>query len=390
MKVMLTTNRGLEDITAIEIKEILNKESQIRPFGILGRVMFDVKDIEEAIYFTYLTKTANRSIIFLSHFKVSRDKKGLEEIYSNLKSMDWDFLKEYQTFAIRTERFGIHEYTSLDIMKVAGQAVIDSIMEKKKYRQKVNLENPDVIIKVDVIGEDVLVGIDLVGEKSLHKRGYKLYNHPAALKTTLAQQLIILSGWEPNKVLSDPMCGSGTIPIEAGLRVKNIPGGFWRKKDLQFTKLDIGIDWVEYLRRIDEKVIKKKVEAKIIASDKLLKNIKGSEYNAQKALVRDLIMFRRIDLEWLDLKIGEGEIDYIITNPPYGKKLSYYEEVEKIMKYLFYQAKHVLSDNGKLVVITPHKDLVLNNSKKYNFSIEHERKVWNGNLEVFVFILNKT
>ena len=387
---MITTNRGLEDITSKEVKEILGKDVQIRPFGILGRVMFEVKDIEEAIYFTYLTKTANRSIIFLSHFKVPRDKKGLEEIYNKLKSMDWDFIKEYQTFAIRTERFGVHEYTSIDVMKVAGQAVIDSIMEKKKYRQKVNLENPDVIIRVDIIGEDMLVGIDLVGEKSLHKRGYKLYNHPAALKTTLAQQLIMLSGWEPDKVLLDPMCGSGTIPIEAGLKVKNIPGSFWRKKDLQFIKLDVGIDWVEYLRKIDEKVIKKKVKAKIVASDKLLRNVKGSEYNAQKALVRDLITFRRIDIEWLDLKIKEGEIDYIITNPPYGRKLSYYEEVQKIMKYLFYQAKYVLSDNGKLIIVTPHKNMVLSNSDKYGFIIEHERKVWNGNLEVFVFVLNKS
>ncbi len=389
MKVMITTNRGLEDVASKEIKDILGVGAKERPFGILGRVMFDVGDIMDATYFTYLTRTANRVTVFLEHIKISRDRKGLEELYKSLYNLDWEFLKEYHTFAVRTDRFGVHEYNSMDIMRVAGQAIIDSIKDKKKYRQRVSLEDPDIIIRVDVIGNEVLVGIDLVGEKALHRRGYKIYHHPAALKTTLAQQLVILSEWSKEKILLDPMCGSGTIPIEAGIRVKDIPGSFWRKKDLQFTKMDLGIDWIEWMRKIDDDIVKLDEKAKIIAAYRIFRHIKGSEINAQKALVKDIIQFRRIDLEWLDLKIGEKEVDYIITNPPYGIRLSYREELKKIYKYLFYQADYILDNNGKIVLITPQKKLTLENANKYKFELIHKRKVWNGNLEAYVFIFQK-
>jgi tRNA (guanine6-N2)-methyltransferase len=388
VKVLVTTNRGFEDACASEIKMLTGKESEIRPFGVLGRVMFEVKNLEEAAEFTYLTRTANRVVLFLKHFKAPRTKEGLEKIYGELKDMDWEFMNENITFAVRSKRMGVHEYNSMDIMRVAGQAIIDSIQERKKYRQKVNLDEPDVVIRVDAVGEDFFVGIDLVGEKGLHKRGYKVYNHPASLKPTIAQSLIILSEWCENKVLLDPMCGSGTIPIEAGLFARNIPGSFWRKKDLALTKLEIGIDWFEFFRNIDEKFIRDS-DARIIASDKLVRHVKGAEINAQRALVKDLIQFRRIDLEWLDLKIGEKNVDYIITNPPYGVRMSYKEELQKIYKYLFYQAEYILNDQGKIVLVTTQKKLTLKYAEKYKFSLVHERKVWNGNLEAFVFIFTK-
>ncbi|HIP66889.1 MAG TPA: class I SAM-dependent RNA methyltransferase, partial [Candidatus Nanopusillus sp.] len=83
------------------------------------------------------------------------------------------------------------------------------------------------------------------------------------------------------------------------------------------------------------------------------------------------------------------EVDYIITNPPYGIRLSYREELKKIYKYLFYQADYILDNNGKIVLITPQKKLTLENANKYKFELIHKRKVWNGNLEAYVFIFQK-
>ena len=388
MKVLVTTDRGLEDICALEIKNILNKDSEIRPFGVLGRVLFEVKNIEEVAKFLYVTRTSNRVILFLKHFKTSRDKEGLNKIYNEIKNIDFEFIGKDMSFAVRSKRLGAHEYNSMDIMRVAGQAVIDSIKNSYGYRQKVDLNKPDLIIRVDLVGEDVFVGIDLVGEKGLHKRGYKIYNHPAALRPTIAQSLVLLSKWDEEKTLLDPMCGSGTIPIEAGLFIKNIPGSFWRKKDLAINNLDFGIDWFEYFRKLDDECILDK-EANIIAADKLIRHVKGAELNAQRALVRDIIKFRRIDLEWLDLKLGENVVDYIITNPPYGYRMSYKEELQKIYRYLFYQAEYILKDRGRLVMITPQKRLTMKYADRYKFSLIHQRKIWNGNLEVYVFVFSK-
>ncbi len=388
---MITTNQGFEDVTAREVREILDVEATPRPFGILGRVVFEVKDILDAIKFAYITRTSNRVAVFLHHFEIPRDRSGLDVIYREVKSLDIDFLSKDKTFAIRTDRFGVHEFNSMDIMRVAGQAVIDNILESKGYRQKVNLDNPDVIIRVDVVGDHAMVGIDLIGEKSLHSRGYKVYHHPAALKSTLAHQLVMLSGWNPKKeILYDPMCGSGTIPIEAGIRVKNIPGGFWRKKNLQFIKLDLGIDWFDWMEEIDDSLIVEDPEIKgIMGSDKIPRHVRGAELNSQRALVRDIIRWSRLELEWLDVKLERNSIDLIVTNPPYGKKIGRGKEVENAYKYLFFQADWILTEEGRIVLISPRDELVRKYSEEYGFKIKEEKDAWNGGLKVKVYTIER-
>ena len=390
-RVLLTTNRGLEDITAQEVEEILGVKAIPRPFGVLGRVMFEINDLLKVAEFTYITKTANRVIVFLDSFEVERDDKGLETIYKKVKEIDWtEYMERDQTFAVRCERMGIHTYTSIDVCRVAGQAIIDQIMEKTGHRQKVNLEEPDVIVRVDVIGSRCFVGIDFVGEVGLHKRGYKIYHHPAALRTTLANQMVRLSGWNKDKVLLDPMCGSGTIPIEACLNVTNTPGAYWRKDKLQFTKLNVfkDIDWDSFFEKIDEK-INRDIDVEIYAFDKFIKHVRGAEANATRASVRNLIKFARVDLEWLDVKMEEKSVDVIVTNPPYGLKVADPEEAEKCHKLLFYQADWVLKDDGKVVLISARPDFVEKWSQYYKFKKVHEREVLHGKLKAKIYIFQK-
>ncbi len=392
-KVLVTTNRGLEDVTKEEIKEILGVEAKERPFGILGRVLFEIKDPLKVAEFTYVTKTSNRVILMLKHFKTKRTKEGLDIIYKETKDIDWsEWLDQNQTFAVRTERMGVHEYTSVDINSVVGQAIVDSIKESKGYRQKVDLETPDVIIRVDVIGDDVFIGIDFVGPDSLLKRGYKVFNHPAGLKTTIANQMVRLSKWNKDRVLLDPMCGSGTIPIEAALNVTNTPGAYWRKDNLYFTKLKIfeGIDWDEWFEKIDEKR-NLDVEVKgILGFDKNLRYVRGAEMNSIRAGVRKLIKWARIDLEWLDVKMQEKSVDVIITNPPYGIKSAPLEEAEKAHRLLFYQADWVLNDNGIVVLISAKPEFVERWAKYYKFEKIHERTVYHGTLECKIYIWKKS
>ena len=153
-----------------------------------------------------------------------------EQLYKGVRELDWSqFLDNNGTLAIDSavsgELFTHSQYAALK----AKDAIADQFRDKTGIRPSVDLTDPDLRINLHIQGEDCTLSLDSSGE-SLHKRGYRRDTNPAPINEVLAAGMVLLSGWDRNSHFLDPMCGSGTILIEAGMYALNMPPGMHRRK----------------------------------------------------------------------------------------------------------------------------------------------------------------
>lgn len=220
-QLMATTIAGLEDIASDEVSQLLGVKASLER----SRVFF-VTDLK-GIYLTNLLSKCLHHVFILLH----RGRAvTLNDVYRQVVGLSFtEYISPNQSFAVRAERYGEHPFTSLDIASKVGKAVIDSYLKERGVRLRVNLDEPDVEVYALLRHEELIIGVNTSGE-SLHKRGYRVYQHPAAIRTTLAASMIKLSGWSPSEVFLDPMCGGATIPIEAALLAKAVPNDAFGRK----------------------------------------------------------------------------------------------------------------------------------------------------------------
>ena len=329
--IIATCNRGMEKICAKEAKEITGKRTGKEGNGLI-HIDTEWKD---AFKLNYISKTMNRIILLLDKGEFN----GLEDLYEKARALDYYFINKKQSFAVRFSRHGKHCFTSIDAERTVGQAIIDSYREKYRERLKVNLEEPEIMIRGFIKDKKYWLGIDTTGE-SLHKRGYRIYRHPAPLQTTIASALIRMAGWNEKQSLYDPCCGSGTIPIEAYLYGNKIPNK-WRWQSFLIWNLRI-FDHDEIIKekeRIDERQSKKKLS--IYGSDISPKHVEGAKINAMAAGAN-------INFFVEDVAKASFEYDFIITNPPYGKRVSSLRAAKKINRIL---EKKILGARCKKAII---------------------------------------
>lgn len=335
MKLILTTCFGIEDVVAKELKE-KDREAKILELR-KGRVMVDVKKLEPV----FTMHSIHHVIKMVSIFRF----KTIQDISQKLKETNLDDLLDADTFRVTSERACTktkysHSFTSIDIQKIAGDIIL------KKYKKKVDLENFDKEIRVDVIDNVCFVGIQLT-KNSLHKRGYRVFEHLAALKPTLAYAMLRIIDLRKNESLLDPMCGGGTIPIEAALTIK---------------------------------------PKKIFASDKNEKYVQGAKLNAKNAGVLDKIGFETKDckdMSWV------GEVDKVVTNPPFGVRIGRNRKFLKKLYSDFLKAcNEVVKD--KICLLSLKSNLFKHALKKHGkFRIVHERIVGHGNIYPKLYVIEK-
>lgn len=377
-----TTVPFLEDIAASEVSKILGTEVEERPEEVRGRIAFEAEP-EEIVKLNYLSRSLHRIMILLDSFEI----EDLDSIYDGMKGLDYHrWLKSDQTFAVRPERIGEHDFDSPDIGDPAGQAVIDTIKNERGRRQEVDLDYPDVIFRIEVIGERCFVALDTTGEDSLHKRGYKVFQHRAALNPTIAYGMLKIIDWKPKEILLDPMTGSGTIPIEATMLAKNVPPAINRKENFAFLKLREfdSMDKDELFSKEDEKI--REIDLGVHGYDKDMRNISGARKNSKLARVKEEVHFGRFDLSWLDTKFKQGEVDKVVVNPPYGVRTNP-SDISKIYRDLFWQTEYILDMGGRICLITTRDDLVRRYKKRYKFEMTQKRKAVHGGLTPEIFVL---
>jgi len=342
MRFFVTTPKGLEDILAEEGKRLGATAVGKAP----GRVHFEANR-----HFLYLSnsflRTANRVFIEL----ISGHHESLEDIGRAALSVDYSlYIGPGMSFAVRAERVGSHDFTSIDVGRVVGAAVIESLVRDRGFRPKVDLRSPDVEIYVYVVDDEFVIGVNTTGE-SLHKRRYRVISHPAALKTTLAAAMYYLAR-EPERLI-DPMCGGATIPAEAVQIGLGIPISRYRH-DYMYRRLPLYSSEEEAEALSSYRPRSRDVTP--WCTDISHKSVYIAIRNLLSAGVEDRVTLGIWDAENpLLYKLSGAEA--VITNPPYGIRSHNPRKIPAFYRGFIRAAR----DGGvsTIVCITPRvKDMV--------------------------------
>lgn len=383
MKAIATTTIGLEDFTIEEFMQLGAKGGEILT---RGKVIIEFDSIEELIKFNYLSRLSNRISLLLKVFTYRIDKKGLQDIYREVYELELEYwLDEKTTFAVRCSRRGEQEFRSPDVERVAGQAIIDGFLKKSGRRPPVNLEDPDTIVRIELLPKgEGFITIDFTGYEGLHMRGYRVYMHPAPIKTTIASALITISNWEPSKTFIDPMMGGGTIPIEAGMKALNIPPQYLRKDKLIMRRLKPlrDFDFDSFFYRIDSSIDWGR-ELRILGSDRFKKHVEGARKNAKMLKLDEKLQFFKLNVRNLSKRVGE--VDTIVTNPPYGLRIANPVEVKRVYEDFMREASKILKEDGVIVLLSPRDDFIEPSASNYGFRYNFKRKIEYGKLPVFIY-----
>jgi putative N6-adenine-specific DNA methylase len=305
-KIVVKTFAGLEPVLANELNA-LGAES-VTPERRAVSFYGDKGMLYKA---NFLLRTALKVLMPIAHFKVNRN----EDLYNQAKMIPWsEYMTLGNSFSIdstmQSELFANSMYVSLKVK----DAIADYFRETSGKRPSVNPEDPDIRIHVYLMGDYCEISLDSSGE-SLHKRGYRVGQGEAPVNEVLAAGMILLSGWQGESDFLDPMCGSGTLLIEAAMIAKGIPAGIYRKsfgfeRWIDFDdQLFSGIYNGEYERVSKVRIIGSDISAQSCAI--ALSNIKNA----------GLSKFIEVDTkDFLELA-PPFEQGIIVTNPPYGERL---------------------------------------------------------------------
>lgn len=261
----------------------------------------------------YRCRTALRILKPINEFTIENE----EDLYSGIYKMNWeDYLTPEKTFAVDAVVYSsVFTHSQFVALRVKD-AIADRFRMLYKIRPSVNLDKPDLRINIHLTRNLCIVSLDSSGV-SLHKRGYRMAQLDAPISEVLAAGMILLSGWDKKSAFVDPMCGSGTILIEAAMIANNIPAGYYR----QFFGFQ---HWVDFDARLWESIKNKASEeveesdAEIIGSDISLKSIDTATINIFTAKFHKDI---KLKLSALDNFTPPPAPGIMITNPPYGERL---------------------------------------------------------------------
>ncbi len=301
------TSFGLEEILANEIKALGGQNITLG-----NRAVFYEGDLKIIYKSNYFLRTALRVLKEIEFFHF----KNVEQFYLKCKNIDWlQHFRVDQSFAIHSTVGNSNDFTnSMFASLKAKDAIADYFRNNLGKRPNVDTENPEIVIDLHIHGDTCVVSLDSSGE-SLHKRGYRMNQGEAPLNEVLASGMIQLAGWSGNSDFLDPMCGSGTLPIEAAMIAYNIPAGKFRK-NYAFE------NWNDYdqllFDDIKKSTVKKEFKYNIFASDISGSNLLNAQTNARRALVYNKIKFQISDFKELQNDFNNG---LIIINPPYGERL---------------------------------------------------------------------
>ena len=376
MEFLATTPLGIEVVTGSELRELGAYSVEVD----VGKVFF--KGGEDLVYVSnFMLRTANRVFILLlrDRFKDLRDVGRLAEgvEYHHL-------IPPNASFAVRAERVGLHDFTSLDVGRVVGEAVIKSYASSTGTRLKVDLRRPDVEIYALVRHDEVILGVNTTGD-SLHRRGYRVYNHPAALKSTLAAALVRLSSYDGGGFL-DPMCGGGTIVVEAAHRLRRYPIFIFRR-EFAFRRLSI------YDPRAEEEVAEvlrsrvREVKDRIYCIDISSKHLRGARLNAESGMVSDTVVFRLGDATLSRTYEGVEGVRHVSTNPPYGIRFHNSRKLLKLYEALLTTLSNLFA-GCRAAIITAAVKQFEEALGRAGASLVNVLDVMHGGLRARIYVLN--
>ena len=387
-QMLAKTFKGLEEVLAGELIELGANNVQIQ-----RRAVAFTGDMRMLYTANFCLRTASRILVPIASFKA----KKADDIYQQVMQVDWaQYMTPKTSFSIDATVYSDLFRHSQFITYRVKDAIVDYWMEHAGARPNVQLTNPDLYLNVHIAGDLVTLSLDSSGE-SLHKRGYRVANTQAPINEALAAGMLLLAGWKGQSDFYDPMCGSGTLLIEAALIARNIAPGVFRKSFAFEKWANFDADLFEDVYSDDsrERDFKHKIygsDAGFYAAQAAIKNVESAGLN------RD-IEVRQIRVQELKLTGDEArstEGALVMINPPYGERLSQDKDVLRLYQDMGTTLKHqfsgatawIISSNEdalKCVGLRPAKRIHLVNGdleclfNKYEL-FKGDRKTWKSSL----------
>ncbi len=374
MDIYVLTRAGIEEIAASEVEE-LGCKVEYFDIGIV-KAKGNIRDV---IRLNIYGRTFVRVLLGVCEGELNE----LNDIIKQVSNIDFKtYFKEDYSFAVRCNRIGKHNFTSIDAAREVG-GIIHKQLLNAKMNVKVDLENPTIEFILRIYHNKFHLGIDTSG-KSLDKRGYRVYNHPAALNPVLASAMIKLLKWDGKKVLIDPMCGGATIPIEAVMSILKYAPGLYRNihpiVNIPFVSKD------EYLK-IREEALKARVNSDLeiaYAIDISNKHLTGAIKNAESAGVKNNIRFMLGDATKLSNYIEKGEY-FFAFNPPYGIRESKLKNLLKLYKETLSELIKIGAFKG--AIITAATNVLEKAINDLKIKVIERKNVMHGDLKASIYIL---
>ena len=302
------TFMGLEPVLAQELTQLGANNVEI------GRRMVSFTGNKEMMYrANFQLHTAIRILKPIKHFKA----QSADDVYNEVKKIDWSkYLDLKDCFAVDSVVFSDEFRHSKFVAYKVKDAIVDQFREKTGNRPNISVANPDIRLNIHIAEDKCTLSLDSSGE-SLHRRGYRQESVEAPLNEVLAAGMILMSGWKGDTDFYDPMCGSGTILIEAALIAHNMAPGLFRKAFAFEKWKDFDADLFDSIYNDDSQ--EREFTHHIYGSDVDMKAVNTAILNVKAAGLSKDITVTCADFK--DFKQPE-EKSFMITNPPYGERIS--------------------------------------------------------------------
>ncbi|MBF8984626.1 class I SAM-dependent RNA methyltransferase [Lutibacter sp. B2] len=362
IELIATSTFGLEELVKLEVKRLGYEQITVEN----GKVTF-IAD-EAAIPRANLwLRTADRVRLKIGEFKAT----SFEELFEQTKALPWeDWIGENDEFPVSGKSIKSQLFSVPNCQAIVKKAIVERLKQKYdvEWFEEDGAKYP---IEVALLKDTVTLTIDTSG-KGLHKRGYRVDATDAPIKETLAAAMVMISRWREDRVMIDPFCGSGTIPIEAAMIGKNMAPGLNREFVSEGWNRVPESLW-KAARAEAMSSIRQDAEVKIQASDCDPAAIEIAKENAREAGVEDCIEFKVQEMAKIK---SDKEYGYIICNPPYGERLGEQKEARQLYKRMgevFEQfetwSKYVITSDDQF-------------EKLYGKKTNKKRKLYNGRIKV--------
>ncbi len=359
-----TTSFGIESIAARELQSLGYDDLKLEN----GRVTFtgDERDIVKC---NLWLRCADRLLLKMTEFRAL----DFEELYQGVLQIPWEkLIPENGKMHVVGKSIKSKLFSVPDCQSITKKAVVEA-MKRKYSRSQFPEDGPVYKIEVALLKDTVTITVDTSGA-GLHKRGYRQGKGDAPLRETLAAALVLLSRWTPDRIFSDPLCGSGTIAIEAALIGRNIAPGLNRAFAAE--------EWPSIPKKIWKTLRDEARESikdsplSILASD-IDKNVfRKARENAANAGVADDITFQKKPVDEFSTKKKYG---CIICNPPYGERLGDRKQAEKLYKSMGKAFTRL--DTWSYFILSAHPEF----QKHFGEISTKNRKLYNGKIKCYLY-----
>ena len=329
------TFMGLEPILAKELTALGANNVQI------GRRMVSFTGDKELMYrANFQLRTAIKILKPIRHFKA----QSADDVYEEIKKTDWSqYLDNDKTFAVDAVVFSEEFRHSKFVSYKVKDAIVDQFREKTGSRPNISVANPDIRLNIHIAEDQCTLSLDSSGE-SLHRRGYRQESVEAPLNEVLAAGMIMMTGWQGDTDFIDPMCGSGTLLVEAALIAQNMAPGLFRK-EYAFEK------WPDFDSELFDRIYnddshEREFTHHIYGYDIDMKAVNTARLNVKAAGLTNCITIEQQDFKDFSQPANKS---ILVTNPPYGERIST-PNLLGTYKMIGERLKHQFMDNDAWVL----------------------------------------